>query len=101
MKNINDDGYIRLYGAIYKQAVTDDCREVKKRVAQALADRKVDKYQIRKYLDKKDEKIKDSVCRAVYREAQERGDGGLTRKMQKNAMADIATGLVGEFGQGR
>lgn len=90
-----DENYKTLFAAIYKQAVADDIREVKKKVEGFLKSEGVNRRRILKYLDSKKEDIEDSVRIAVYAEAQH--FGGKTRKMQSAAIGRITDRMIDEF----
>lgn len=94
-KNGFDEGYMNLYAAIYKQAVADDCREVRKKVKDILTLKGADSRRIRSHLEEMEPEIKDLVCEAVYKEAQEYG--GKTRKMQREAIVGIVNLAVDAF----
>jgi hypothetical protein len=95
-----DENYKNLYAAIYKQAVADDCREVRKKTKEALISRGVDSRRIHKYLEEMESEIKDLVCEAVYKEAQSFGETAATRKMRNRAIIDISNQIVDVFCKG-
>lgn len=92
-----DRNYIELYAAIYKQAVADDCREVRKKTKDILVLRGVDSRIVRNHLEEMEPEIKDLVCEAVYQEAQNFGETVVTRKMRGRAIIDIANRVVDAF----
>jgi hypothetical protein len=93
----HDESYMNLYAAIYKQAIADDCREVRKKVKEALASRGVDNRKVRYYLEEIEPEIKDLVCEAVYKEAQNFGEAAVTRKVRNKAITDIVNQIVNAF----
>jgi hypothetical protein len=92
-----DENYMNLYAAIYKQAVADDCREVRKKTKEVLTSKGVDGRKIRNHLEETEPEVKDLVCEAVYKEAQNFGEAGTTRKMRNKAITDIANQIVNAF----
>jgi hypothetical protein len=92
-----DENYKNLYAAIYKQAVADDCREVRKKTKEILALKGVDGRKIRNHLEEMEPEIKDLVCEAVYKEAQSFGETAATRKMRSRAIIDISNQIVDVF----
>ena len=94
--NETDESYKRLYAAIYRQAVADDIREVKKKVRELLKSEGVNRSRILEYLGDMEPEIKAMVCDAVYEEAQN-FVGGRTRKMQAVAIAKIVDRMMEDF----
>ena len=92
-----DENYKNLYAAIYKQAVADDCREVRKKAKEALAANGANIHRVREHLDEMEPEIRAMVCEAVCREAQEFGDSSKTKRMRAEAIKEIAGRVVDEF----
>ena len=92
-----DENYKNLYAAIYKQAVADDCREVRKKAKEALAANGANIHRVREHLDEMEPEIRAMVCEAVYREAQEFGDGAKTRRMRRESIREITERIADEF----
>lgn len=90
-----DENYKNLFAAIYRQAVADDIREVKKKVEAALKSEGVNRRRVLKYLDERKDEINDLVCAAVCEEAQH--FGGKTRKMQSTAVSSIVGQMIRDF----
>lgn len=95
-----DENYMNLYAAIYKQAVADDCREVRKKTKEILTSKGVDGRKIRNHLEEMELEIKDLVCEAVYKEAQNFGEAAVTRKMRNRAIAGITNQIAEAFYKG-
>ncbi|MDD4564786.1 MAG: hypothetical protein PHE79_04845 [Eubacteriales bacterium] len=95
MTSQTDENYKRLFAAIYRQAVADDIREVRKQVYKMLSLRKISDREIHRYLDRKEKEIVDQVRQDVYEEALDYGPG--TRKMQIGHIDSLVARLVDEY----
>ncbi|MDD4566191.1 MAG: hypothetical protein PHE79_12050 [Eubacteriales bacterium] len=90
-----DRNYIELYAAIYKQAVADDIREVRRQVYKVLSLRRINEREIHRYLDRMEKEIEVQVQQGVYEEAQNYGPG--TKRIQTKHINSLVSRLVDEY----
>lgn len=107
---MNDDGYMDLLAAVYKNAVVDDVKEIKKLAKPQLdeiyrpegtpryvkcAPKMLTRYKANaaKYLKSKEEYIQAEVRGNIARESVEWGSGK-TRKMQADGIAVVVDKVV-------
>lgn len=94
MRN-TDDNYMELFGAIYKQAVKDDCAEVSKKLKDRLTQLGVSKFASRDYITQNSDLIKSEVQNNVFQEAQNYGHN--TRRIRRMNIDKLAESLVEGF----
>lgn len=83
-----NDGYARLFVAIYKNAVIDDCNTVKNNIVKGLMDMSIKRCDAIKYINNNAdvmEDIKKEIQLNVYQESHEYGSGK-TKAMQSKSI---------------
>ena len=93
------DNYTDLLAAVYRQAVKDDCANVKAKAHTRLNKLGIRKQEASAYIDKNSDYIKSTVRKNVYQEYQNWGDGQLTKRMQCQYIAELVDDLVDNYGQ--
>lgn len=66
-----DEGYKRLYLAIFEKAAKDDIAKVKGMIYTELENRGINKPEIRRFIDVNSNRIEQDVQAAVHKEAQD------------------------------
>lgn len=95
---MNDDSYKALYAAIYKQAVRDDCAEVKRQLRDRLAVQGISKRKVHEYIKTNNDLIKKKVAKGVLKEAEHFGTLE-TWKINKENIYKLVNDLVDSFGR--
>lgn len=90
-----NENYKVLFGAIYRQAVSDDYKKVCKTVSEKLIMRGINKHRVRQYINNRSDEIRVCIQKNVYEEAQDYGQG--TRKIQVNSISSLVDRIVSEF----
>lgn len=93
-----DENYKNLYAAIYKQAVADDIREVRRQIHKVLSSRKISDSEIHRYLDRKEKEIEVQVQQDVCEEALNYGPE--TKMIQIKHIDCLVARLVDEYMRG-
>lgn len=96
MTKLFDEGYERLYAAIYKLAAKDDRAEVKRRLRNRLAVRGVSKTKVEAYIKANDDLIRQSITKGLHKEAQI-WNCGETRRLQLQNIDSLVDKLVRDF----
>lgn len=97
----NDDrlneNFAMLYGAIFKQAVEDDYRQVCKLISEKLISNGVGERRASDYIRKNSQFIKEKIRKDVHQEALNYGYG--TKKIKMNHINSLVEKMVSGFGK--
>lgn len=101
MSKDTNDNYAQLFAAIYGLAVKEDYREVCRSAIEKLISSGADKYKVREYIKIHSNVIKDKVCKNVYRESQDYGDGTKTKRMRSNNIKNLVEQITAGYGKSK
>ncbi len=90
-----EEGYGRLFAAIYKRAVQDDMEAVCARIQRELV-KKVHRRHAIDYISDNKDYIKEQIQKNVYEESKEWGEG-TTREMQQRRINSLVEEMVNAY----